>query len=217
VNGNLNGEPTWWQRLRQVAATSEASNNLCRAHALLARWMAMTDKLPVHDLLDRIYFEGDVEARYQAAVPDAMRAGVAANLHAFMGLALTVDSGRYPSCRVFWMSWWPCAAPLNRRRRMKAPPATAATRCVSTPCMAPRDWKRRLSGCSAQTAAKVTRPLRRAAGLAAGRRRAAPFFSVRKKEERGQGARIYFDTEAALDCRENLNLLYVAMTRARQR
>jgi ATP-dependent helicase/nuclease subunit A len=47
---------------------------------------------------------------------------------------------------------------------------------------------------------------------------AAPrhFSLYGKIEERGKARAIYFDTEAALDRRENLNLLYVAMTRARQ-
>ena len=55
----------------------------------------------MHDLLDRIYFEGDLEARYAAAVPEAMRPQVAANLRAFMQLALTQDAGRYPTLAGF--------------------------------------------------------------------------------------------------------------------
>ena len=51
----------------------------------------------MHDLLDRIYFEGDVLARYTAVLPPEMRAKVTANLHAFMEIALSVDAGRYPS------------------------------------------------------------------------------------------------------------------------
>ena len=53
--------------------------------------------LPVHDQLDRIYFEADVLHGYEASVPAAMRGAVAANLHAFMQRALDTDAGRYPS------------------------------------------------------------------------------------------------------------------------
>jgi ATP-dependent helicase/nuclease subunit A len=70
---------------------------LQRADELLQCWLALADKLPVHDLLDRIYFEGDVVARYSAVMPHEMRAKVTANLHAFMEIALSVDAGRYPS------------------------------------------------------------------------------------------------------------------------
>ena len=68
-----------------------------RATELLQRWLTLADKLPVHDLLDRIYFEGDVLARYSAVLPPEMRAKVTANLHAFMKMALDIDAGRYPS------------------------------------------------------------------------------------------------------------------------
>ena len=68
---------------------------------MLTRWRAHCGTLPVHDLLDRIYFEGDLEARYAAAVPEAMRPQVAANLRAFMQLALTQDAGRYPTLAGF--------------------------------------------------------------------------------------------------------------------
>jgi ATP-dependent helicase/nuclease subunit A len=87
-------EASWWQRLQHLADPSPA---LQRAIELLQRWLALADKLPVHDLLDRIYFEGDVLARYSAVLLPEMRAKVNANLHAFMEIALSVDAGRYPS------------------------------------------------------------------------------------------------------------------------
>jgi ATP-dependent helicase/nuclease subunit A len=51
----------------------------------------------VHDLLDHIYFSADVHHRYAAALPAAMRATVQANLQALLEVALDVDGGRYPS------------------------------------------------------------------------------------------------------------------------
>ena len=77
------------------------TTTLARAANLLGRWRTLCGVLPVHDLLDRIYFEGDLEARYAAAAPDAMRPQVAANLRAFMQLALTQDAGRYPTLAGF--------------------------------------------------------------------------------------------------------------------
>ncbi|MBI1396340.1 MAG: AAA family ATPase [Betaproteobacteria bacterium] len=88
---------TWWERLRRCAEDGTASARLVRAGELLVDWLARADRLPVHDLLDRIYFDGDVERRYRAAVPHAMREAVAANLRTFLELALALDAGRYPS------------------------------------------------------------------------------------------------------------------------
>ena len=87
----------WWIRLQQAVFNNSASLALRRAHGLLQDWLARADKLPVHDLLDHIYFSADVPHRYAAALPDAMRATVQANLQALLEVALDVDGGRYPS------------------------------------------------------------------------------------------------------------------------
>ncbi len=88
-------EGSWWTRLQRCADTGSAA--LQRAHHLLQDWLQRADKLPVHDLLDHIYFSADVPQRYAAVVPEVMRATVHANLQAFMEIALDVDGGRYPS------------------------------------------------------------------------------------------------------------------------
>jgi len=95
------GDPRGWERLNALAAQADGPPALTRAARLLHGWRAALGTLPVHDLLDRIYFEGDIEARYAAAVPAAMRPQVAANLRAFMQLALTQDAGRYPTLAGF--------------------------------------------------------------------------------------------------------------------
>ena len=88
---------SWWFRLQRIAQDTTASAELQRTHRLLDSWLQLADKLPVHDLLDRIYFEGDLARRYAAALPAELRATVRANLQAFMEIALNVDAGRYPS------------------------------------------------------------------------------------------------------------------------
>ena len=90
---------TWWTRLKALAAGEphDLSPALRRAERLLTAWLARADALPVHDQLDRIYFESNLIERYRAAVPLAMREAVTANLQAVMQRALDTDAGRYPS------------------------------------------------------------------------------------------------------------------------
>jgi ATP-dependent helicase/nuclease subunit A len=95
--GGAGGISTWWARLNHLAASAKLSPALQRAHHLLKDWLTRADKLPVHDLLDHIYFSADLQHRYAAAVPEAMRATVQANLQALLEVALDVDGGRYPS------------------------------------------------------------------------------------------------------------------------
>ena len=91
----------WWQRLGEQATRSTASDVVTRTWRLLDRWRTLADRVPVHDLLDRIFFEGDVLARYDSAVPGQLRARVQANIKRFIALALEFDSGRYPSLSRF--------------------------------------------------------------------------------------------------------------------
>ena len=134
---------SWWHRLQHLAEPSPA---LQRAHRLLRDWLALADKLPVHDLLDRIYFEGDLLHRYAAALPAELHETVRANLQAFMEIALNVDAGRYPSLPRFLAELRELRAAENESPD-EAKWARSATRCASTPCMRPKAWKRRSSGC----------------------------------------------------------------------
>jgi ATP-dependent helicase/nuclease subunit A len=61
----------------------------------LLRYKAWLDSLPPHDALQAIYHHGDVVARFAAAAPDAQRASVMANLNALLAVALQLDGGRY--------------------------------------------------------------------------------------------------------------------------
>ena len=61
----------------------------------LNRWKGWLDSLPPHDALQAIYDDGDVLARFAAAAPAARRLAVLANLRALLAVALGRDGGRY--------------------------------------------------------------------------------------------------------------------------
>jgi ATP-dependent helicase/nuclease subunit A len=91
----------WLERLPQAAAGKPTDNALARAARLLPEWRALADRIPVHDLLDRIYFETDLPARYRQAAPAHLQQRVVANLTRLLALALEVDAGRFPSIARF--------------------------------------------------------------------------------------------------------------------
>jgi len=95
------GPGTWWDRLAHLAAEAGAPAAFVRALRLLSEWRGIAVRLPVHDLLDRIFFTGDVLDRYAAAVAPPLRDGARANLLALLELALGLDAGRYPSLQRF--------------------------------------------------------------------------------------------------------------------
>ncbi|HEV7800034.1 MAG TPA: 3'-5' exonuclease, partial [Burkholderiales bacterium] len=187
------------------------------AHALLSGWLAQSDGLPVHDQLDRIYFEADVIRRYAAAVPRAMRDPVLANLHAFMQRALDTDAGRYPSLPRFLHE----LVDLADASAQEAPDEGI----VGDAGDAVRIYT--VHGAKGLEA-PIVWLLDAAAGQEPGNAydvmvdwppeaHAPSHFSVcTKKAEQSACQQRLAESEGVLVRREALNLLYVAMTRAQQ-
>ena len=83
---------SWWDALQDSPDVS-----LMQAARYLEHWRMLGERLPVHDLLDRIYQESDLRIKYASASQEIARAQILANLDAFLELALNQDGGRYPS------------------------------------------------------------------------------------------------------------------------
>jgi ATP-dependent helicase/nuclease subunit A len=204
---------SWWQRLQCL---DNPSPELQRATELLQHWLALADKLPVHDLLDRIYFEGDVLARYSAVLPLEMRAKVTANLHAFMEIALSVDAGRYPSLPRFLHELRELRdstddAPDEGKLGTAGNAVRIYTVHESKGLEAPIVWlldanadKKNRGGNDVliDWPTHETQPLH--------------FSLYTDQASRGKKRALLFEQDAAQQAREEMNLLYVAMTRAQQ-
>ena len=96
-------EAHWYKRLLLLAAEHDdkLSKPLQRAANLLPRWQQLAEHLPVHDCLDRIFSEGNIIKRYVAASRPENRQNIASNCQRFLELSLETDSGRYPSITRF--------------------------------------------------------------------------------------------------------------------
>jgi len=207
----------WWACLCKIAQDGTASEALARAHRLLDGWMQGVDLLPVHDLLDRIYFESDLARRYEAAVPASMRTGVAANLRAFMEVALSTDAGRYPSLQGFLHE----LSSLRRAAADEAPDIGVVAEGMDAVRIltvhgakgleAPVVWL-----LDANAEAKRVDTFDCLVDWLPDADSPAHFSLFSRKEERGESRARLFDQDAQLAEREDLNLLYVAMTRAQQ-
>lgn len=226
--------PRGWERLIALAAEPDCpatlhpqgagrgckgaeapTTTLARAAQLLTRWRAHCGTLPVHDLLDRIYFEGDVEARYAAAAPEAMRPQVAANLRAFMQLALTQDAGRYPTLAGFVRELASLiddadAAPGEGLAADGENAVRLLTIHGAKGLEAPIVWLLGGSDHARGDSYAVLAPWPPEAA------RPVHFSLFGKLEDRGAAREDWFQEEADLAQRESDNLLYVALTRAAQ-
>lgn len=211
------GVGPWWERLCALAAASPScSETLCRAHALLTHWLGNVGALPVHDQLDRIYFEADVLRRYAAAVAPAARGAVLANLQAYMQRALESDAGRYPSLPRF----------INEINQLRLSPAQEAPDegVIGDSADAVRILT--VHGAKGLEAPIVwmldttaTQPARGYDALIDWPPDApapAHFSLWSKKDELSRAQRLQHAREDEIAVREDLNLLYVAATRAKQ-
>jgi ATP-dependent helicase/nuclease subunit A len=89
---------SWFEVLQQSEQLAPATQGL---GPVLMQYKAWLDALPPHDALQAIYHHGDVLAKFAAAAPDAQRASVLANLRALLAVALQLDGGRYATPYAF--------------------------------------------------------------------------------------------------------------------
>jgi ATP-dependent helicase/nuclease subunit A len=203
----------WWTCLQNMESPSAT---LQRARELLKNWLALADKLPVHDLLDRIYFEGDLLHRYAAALPAELHETVRANLQAFMEIALNVDAGRYPSLPRFLAELRELRAAENESPdegrvgevgnalRIYTVHEAKGLEAPIVWLLDANDTQGRTDSYSVLLDWQPNAP------------QPAHFSLFSDKRGRGAKRAPYFDADEAYARREEMNLLYVAMTRAKQ-
>jgi ATP-dependent helicase/nuclease subunit A len=107
----------WWAALmawgREADSAQPLPPALQRAAHLLHAWRDAAEYLPPHDLLDRIVGEGDYRERVAAAVPPEQRLAALNAIDALLGQALMLDGARY-------------ATPYNFVRALRRRPLTVA-------------------------------------------------------------------------------------------
>lgn len=85
----------WWDALQAWAASDEVlPAALARAAQLLSAWRGLAAQLPPHDLLTRIVTQGEVRERVLACVPPSQRAQALWHIDALLAHTLEMDAGR---------------------------------------------------------------------------------------------------------------------------
>ena len=203
----LGGRPAWLDVLSNVELSTQDAKALA---ADLARYREWLLGLPPHDALQAIYDHGDVLARFGAAAPPAERAHVQAQLRALLAAALRVQGGRYLTAYQ-WLR-------ALRRQRLPVPrhAAPAAVQLLT------------VHGAKGLEADEVLL-LDAASGAPRG---GGPGVLIDWPGDAPAPRRLVFvasegapppsltelaESEGRAQAREELNALYVAMTRARRR
>ena len=197
---------SWWAALQDLASPSPA---LARAQALLRDWAGQARQRTPHELLDRIVHEGELLARIAAAVPAADAGQRLQSVQALLRAALDLDGGRYAQLYGFVralksrpIKFVPAAAPdavqlltIHGAKGLEA----EVVFLLDTDAAPPKaetlglllDWP-------------VGQPAPRRAAFLASEAKPPPSLQALVDEERRERER------------EELNGLYVALTRARR-
>ncbi len=215
--GTLAATPqiSWFDYLQNAGAQARVDPRLARAWRLLSRWRDSVDRVPVHDLLDRIYNEGNVIARYAAAAPPHLKSRIEANLSRFLELALEVDSGRFPSlarfhARLVAVRGKPGEAPQE-------PPSADSARVRFMTIHAVKGLEAPVVFLAdAARDPRSERGMRALIHWPAESPRPEGFQIAGLKADQDTVTRQAIQVEATAYAREDANLLYVALTRARQ-
>ena len=89
---------TWYELLQQSELVSPQGQPVA---ACLTRWKTWLDTLPPHDALQAIYTDADLLAQFARAAPATQREAVLANLRALLGVSLQTGGGRFATPYAF--------------------------------------------------------------------------------------------------------------------
>ena len=192
-----------------LGAASLPTSALQRAQGLLQCWAPLAATLPPHDLLDRIVHEADVLARLAAAVPAARRAAAEHAVQSLLAATLEQGGGRFSTVYGFVREL--------RAGRVRAPGVAPAAAVQLLTIHGAKGLEAR--AVVVADADPAPRPSERALLLVdwpVERNAPRRVAFIRSAAEPPPSLADAWALEAQAQAREQLNSLYVAMTRARE-
>ena len=206
---------TWYERLDQLATAQQTPYR--EIYLTLERWRGRTGQIPVHDLLDGIFHEAEIMQRYEAAFPKPLIPRVHASLTRFIELALEIDNGRYPSLPRFLDQLQRLRQSEQDQPDESAPEETDNNRVRLMTIHGAKGLEAPVIFLAdTATEKKAGKTHEALIDWPGNRDRPACFLLAGKKANLDSVSLDMLGKQAQNDLREDANLLYVAITRARQ-
>ena len=207
---------SWFERLLLLGSSAHPESPLGRATALLGSWHALAGHIPIHDLLDRIFAEGNLLARYRAAYPAHLQESASANLGRFIELALEIDHGRYPSLSRFLARLEEMSSSAQEAPDEAPAPGSEARVRIMTIHAAKGLEAPVVFLADAAASPRRDTPYRAQVRWPVDAPRPTDYLLIGRKGQRDPLTKALLEQESLAEERESANLLYVALTRSRQ-
>lgn len=92
---------SWKEKLDNYADHTDSTHPLHIANTQLHIWRQQSDRIPVHDLLSYIFSSWNILNRYRALAPSSESEHICGRLNQFLHQSLEIESGRYSSISRF--------------------------------------------------------------------------------------------------------------------
>ncbi|MDH5765430.1 MAG: UvrD-helicase domain-containing protein [Gammaproteobacteria bacterium] len=208
--------PQWFIRMEELSELLPAEHTVHYAYTCLQRWRQLADRIPVHDLLDQIYCEADILARYELSSPDSLKPRMRANLVRFLEMALDMDAGRYPSLMRF-LEHLRHLKTLNKDAPDEAPMMIASSRVRIMTIHAAKGLEAPVVFLAdAISSDKDQASHQTLVEWPVEEQRPTSFQLIPSQTLRNSKSEKYLQYRRQQQEKENANLLYVAITRAKQ-
>lgn len=206
---------TWSEKIK-LFSVKNPSSIVSKAYKKICDWQEIANKVPVHDLLDKIYFDINIFERYKHSCKINKQQHVCSNLVKLLHLSLDVNAGRYSSIHSFLDA---IRNPdiketaskdldsLNNDLNVVRILTIHAAKGLEAPVVFLIDTASTPSG------KKAYKPLIHWPSNAT---RPEHFYIVNRKENFDKNTKLALSHLKEQEWLEELNLLYVALTRAKQ-
>ncbi len=206
---------SWHEKLNKYS-DAHPDSLLAKANSLLQEFSLLANKIPVHDLLDKIFFKLNIYKRYTNSCPSNKREQVHTNLTHLLQLTLDVDAGRYSSIQSFLESIQETKidGPSIDTKSQSAPQedavqimTTHGAKGLEAPIVFLIDTA---------TVPSQQRAYNTMINWPSRSNKPKEFFIFGRKKDIDLKTQSKLDASSQKNWNEELNLLYVALTRAKQ-